>query len=654
MEVRMALYITGGYKKGTIRFNILKNLEYKYPKDANNKAMDLKPGSILHNKIIEEVNRRAQASYDVMKRRHPYWNAIDEKLTSYITLDEKETLIKANDVRKPVAVVVPYSYATLETLITYMVTAFLELPYFKYEGVGDEDVIGAALLEKIIEIHCNRFRVGLSLHTNFRDALAYGFGVGSPSWAEKWGWMRRPNPVDGTIAKLDSLLYEGNELLNIDPYLYLPDPSVPIQDVQRGEFVGYIQRSNFMTLYEEEGMSGGDMFNVGYLKNADARSDILYKTDPSNREKKYGGGGRDEATSDTNPIDITYMFMKIVPSDEEWKLGPERYPVKWLFGVAGDEIVVVAKPVNLDHDMFPICINAPEFDGYSLTPISKVEMTFGLQEVVDFLFTSHVTNVRKAVNDMFIVDPFLVNIADFENPAPGKLIRLRRSAWGRGVENVAKQLEVNDVTRTNISDATFVMDVMSRVTGAVDSLQGIMRHSSERRSATEARDTRMSAISRLAKMARITSLMFMHDVGYMFAKHTQQLMSTEMFVRTVGRYQEILQKEYGERALVNIKDILVDTDIEVGDGTINTGEFIDTWKDLFQIMATQPWVGAQFDLVRVFKHIGRMAGARNIDDFENKVKIKPVVTPDADVEDQLKAGNIVPIGGANAGNQGAV
>ena len=622
--------------------NFDKDLGYKYPND-----LDLRPGSKLHNKIVDTVKNRARESYDVMKRRHPDWNKIDEKLTAYIPLSDQEKLVKQQDVRKPVAVVIPYSYAMLETLLTYYVAAFLDLPMFKYNGVGSEDVIGAALLERIISIHCNRFKVGLNLHTAMRDSLVYGFGAVSPVWEEKWGVSRKPNNMGG-IDKYDDILYEGNKLINIDPYCYLPDPSVPIQDVQRGEFVGYVERTNFMTLMTEEGMSNSDYFNVGYLKNVDGRSTILNVSNDSGRETKYGGASRDAMINLTSkPVDIIHMYVTIIPSDEEWKIGNKKYPEKWLFSVAADNLVIRAQPMNLDHDMYPITIGSPDYDGYSLMPVSSMEIIYGLQEVVDFLITSHITNIRKAVNDMFVVDPFLINTADLEDPKPGKLIRMRRAAWGRGVENAIKQLDVNDVTRGNIADAGYMMDTMQRSSGAVDSMMGIMRSGGERRSATEARGTMSSALSRLAKSAKIMSMMFMYDIGYMFAKHTQQLMSKDMFVRTVGRYQEELAKEYGadvNRIPVNIQDILVDTDIEISDGSIQSGEFADVWTNIFQTMATQPWLGGQFDMVRVFKHIARLAGAKNLDDFEKKTGgLQGQVMPDETVDQQVEAGNLVPI-----------
>ena len=157
------------------------------------------------------------------------------------------------------------------------------------------------------------------------------------------------------------------------------------------------------------------------------------------------------------------MYVKIVP--KEWGLKGSKfnkngdYPEIFLFTIANEQIVLRARPLNLNHNKFPIAIAAPDFDGYSITPISRMELIGGLQTTLNWMFNSHITNVRKAINDMLIVDPSLVNMEDLENPAPGKLIRLRRSAWGKGVQNAVEQLQVNDITREHMRDAQQIMEM---------------------------------------------------------------------------------------------------------------------------------------------------------------------------------------------------
>ncbi|MDI6785121.1 MAG: hypothetical protein QMD92_00270 [bacterium] len=498
-------------------------------------------------------------------------------------------------------------------------------------------------------------KIGLALHTLFRDGLAYGFGVGLPLWSEHWGYKTERLP-NGIKARARKRLFEGNRVENVDPYLYLPDTTVPIHKVQEGEFTGYVDRTNYISLLEMEAINPNDFFNIKYLDGMDGGS-TWFGSEASMRDRKQDVNTRTlDIHSSTSPVDVVWMYMKLVPSNECWKLGKSEVPEKWLFGVAGDQIVIYAKQLGLDHDMFPTAVFAPDYDGYSVAPVSRMEMIYGMQNVLDFLFSSHVANVRKAINDMLIVDPFLINMEDLKDPEPGKLIRMRRAAWGRGVEHAVAQLNVNDITRTHISqDAPCVIDLMQRTSAAVDSLMGIMRTSGERRSATEARDSRMSALSRLAKTARICSLMTMYDLAYMIASQTQQLMSQSVFINTMGVHQQELIEEYGQNRKMQVDPTKIDInyDIVVHDGTVDVGERADSWATLFQILSSQPAVGVGFDMVRVFKHLARMLGAKNVNEFVRKgggVNIQTMQTEE--VLQQANRGNLVPVGGELGGQGG--
>jgi hypothetical protein len=624
-----------------------RDIKYNYPKTDKGVELDLRPGTELHNRIVNAVVQRSQDSYNIMKRKHPDWNLVDQTLTAYIPLDEKEKALKARDPRKPVSIVVPYTYATMETLLTYLVTAFLDLPIFRYEGVTSDDTVGAIMLEKVVELQTIKNKVGLALHTQFRDGLAYGFGAACPLWGEHWGY-KTTRVDDKTTLRTRKKLFEGNRLENIDPYLFLPDITVPIHKVQDGESFGYIDRTNYMSLREMEATNPEDYFNVKYLSGVDGIS-TWFGMEQSKRDKRLDISTRTlDIHSTMRPVDILWRYMKLVPSDPEWQLGDSEVPEKWLFGIAADQFVIYAKQLGLDHDMFPVTIFAPDFDGYSVAPISRLELIYGMQNVLDFLFSSHVTNIRKAINDMLIVDPMLVNMEDLKDPEPGKLIRMRRAAWGRGVKDAVAQLNVNDITRSHISqDAPHVIDLMQRTSAAVDSLMGIMRSSGERRSATEARDSRMSALSRIAKTARLCSMMSMYDLAYMFASQTQQLMTQSTYVSTMGRYQQELTEEYGHQGKgmkVNPEDIDINYDTVIHDGSVDVGERADAWSTMFQILASQPAIGVGFDMIRVFKHIARMLGAKNVNDFIRKgggVDIKTMQTEE--VMQQVKRGNMVPV-----------
>lgn len=633
------------------------DLGYTYPNGVN-----LTPGSPMHEFLLIKIMARVKDSSGEISKRFTTWKKIDQSLTAYIKTDDAERIVKDADERKPISIVVPYSYATLETLLTYMTAAFLDDPIFKYEGTGPEDVVGAMLLEKIVQIQCAKAKAALNLHTAFRDGFSYGLGIVAPSWTRRWGKRTVIEP-DGFISSMlqkfitlgekkvnkDVILYEGNIFKNIDPYLALPDPNVPADSPQRGEFFGWIEPSNYMALLEIEKDNPKVFFNMRYLSgmNTSAGKSVYNKTGDSGRDVRLSTGTG--MSSETRPIDVIWLYVNLVP--KEWKIGTGEYPEKWLFGVAADKVVVSAAPMNLNHNMFPVGVCVPDSDGYSVAPVSRLEMVFGLQTALDWMFNSHIANVRKAINDMLIVDPSLINVNDLKDPAPGKLLRMRRAAWGRGVENAVKQLNVVDVTKNHVGDSAMITDLMQKCTGSVDSLMGFQRTSSERVTADESRGTRTGALSRLAKVARLVSLQMMQDLGYMVASHTQQLMEQEHYITVSGRWEEELIKERavqpGDKITVSPFELAIDYDVFQQDGTIAGTEDGKLWVQLFQVIGQNQLLMQEYDTGRIFLHIAKQLGAKDVSDFKRKQPLmlpqaSVTTAPDGQVAQQAQAGNIIP------------
>jgi hypothetical protein len=645
------------YSVGTSSF--AHDYGYNYPNGIN-----LRPSSPTHEKLKSLIYDKARDSYGVISRRFESWNKIDQTLTAYIRADDAEKKVQDNDDRKPISIVVPYSYATMETLLTYMIAAFIQDPIFRYEGVGPEDTIGSILLELIIAQQSNRFKHGLPLHTAFRDNFAYGFGLIAPYWREIYGFrtraVQRPkfslfgmNLGKETVReRVEEVLFAGNDIDNIDPYRCLPDPNYSIHDVQKMEFFGWVDTVSLLDLLADEKHSG-DVFNAKYLKELSSRRSTLFKVDDSARNDQTGGRDRfDISETIAKPVDRINMFVKLIPKDYGLPGGEfnrnGEYPEKWFFQLAADQVMLKAQPLGLDHDLYPVCVCAPDYDGRSIAPISRLELVNGLQQVLNFMFNSHVANVRKAINDMIIYDPFVINSDDLRKPGPGKLVRTRRSSWGRGnVKDFIQQLAVVDVTANHMTDARGIMDMMDRASAATHNLMGVMRPGSERRSAAEFEGTQGAALNRLERIAKVTGMQLMQDLGYMCASHTQQFLDQETYVKCTGDYQKKLMAEFGKQPedaiSVDPLQLLINYDTKVRDGSVPGGNFSQSWIQLFQIAASQPTVGQRVDLFRVFKYIARNLGAKDVDQFE----IPPIQTqtmPNEQVAREAEKGNIIPFG----------
>ncbi len=635
------------------------NFGYNYPE-----GLDLRPraDNDIHTRIKSNILRAADDSYSNISQRFDAWRRVDQTMTGYIATSDYEKNLKKRpdqDVAsetKPISIVVPNSFAVEDTILTYLTQVFLTPPIFGYEGIGPEDEIGGKLLEVLVSQQVKATRAALDLHVGFRSGLRYGFSPATMRWDVRTGFKTRKVKRDvisitgETLSSrferetVEAILFEGNDITNIDPYRSLPDPSVSAHRTRDGAFFGWSEVIDYETLLSQE-QHDPELFNVKYLRTVQGQNrSSKYTADLSDREMFYTGASGGSATTpdSTRKLTIVNMYMTIIPY--EWKLGSSKVPEVWFFRLADDRIVLTAQPLGLNHGQFPVAVNAPEFDGYTMTPISRLEVVQGLQVISDWMINSRVANVRKVINDMLVVDPSLVHMPDFKKPGAGRLIRLRREAWGRGVKEAVSQLTVQDITQHHLIDSGFANDLMQRATGAVDSMQGIMRSGGERRSATEAGASTQAAVSRLEHQAYITSLMYMQDLGKFYAEHTQQLMTQKQKMRILGDWPEVLQNTYERAVNINPDDILIDYDLIVKDGSTATAGAVnaDVWVSLLQSAMASPVVGVEMDIMRMYLHVAQMLGVKNIQDFKIKGgSISAEIKEDLEVEREVKRGNLI-------------
>lgn len=627
------------------------NLEYgvHYPHDLN-----LQPNSEAHAKLVALVSQCAQAGYSHISERFSSWHQIDETLTGYIPLDEAETLIKSQDDRIPVSIVIPITYAILDVLLTRFIQVFLNEPIFQLSGVESKDMYGAELLNKLLEVHTIKYGIGLALHTFWRDTFAYGFGVASPQWTQEFGSKYlRSKSFFGSKMKLKEnvVIGEGNTLENVSPYCYLPDPTVPIDKPQDGTFNGWVERTTRHKLLTLEKHDSSTYFNCKYLHLINTRSKWA-NFDTVSGNQSVGAYGSNPAV--TAPVDLINMYIDVIPAD--YGLGKSLYPEQWFFSLAGDELIVRAQPLNLNSGKRPIVVAATNFTGKLGLPISELEMIQGLQIGANYFYNSHMANISKALNLGYLADPMGVNLNDLMNPSPGMIVRTHPARWGRGVKDVLEQLKVNDYTKDNLNHVRGTIDLISRTVGATEPTQGMLRTSSERRSATEAHEAFTSALGRILHSAYIVSNQAHLRLAEMMGSNTQQFISEPAFVSTVGDFATRLREEYsgvqpiGKRVKVRPDDVRINYNVVARDNSMAPEVDTNTKLQLLQIITSFPALASQVDLLKLFKSIARGMGFKNVDDFVEKAPpyglgrgMEADVRPDEEVRQEAKAGNLVPV-----------
>ena len=609
---------------------IQEDFRYKYPEGRN-----LRPDTELHNRIVTWVMQRVYDSHMVLSRRYSAWREIDRVMTAYIQLDKEEEDIRSVDKRRPISIVFPVSYANLQVLLTYVVSALADEPIFRFSAVGGaDDVYKEALLEAVIAYQARRAKMALELTYAWSDAYKYGIGGTVVDWITRGGARVRNSRAISSIA------YEGNWLTVIDPYRMIFDVALPIHRLQDMQYIGFWDTYSYSQLLREE-LESEWMFNVRYIPREAARSFLRDESARADRESSIDA----HASWGTRfpGIDVVTLIADIIP--EELGLSRSRNPERWLFRVAADSVLLEARRLETVHDMYPVAIFAPDHDGHSILPISRMEIEYGLQHAINFLWNSHMKAVRRWVNNVAVVDPGLVNYEDVVKlgEEDGGIVRARAAVWGLGRASEGLDFKAPiDVTRQNIGDISALLEVMPLVSGATDPITGNIPSRGERVSAAEARQAALAAMSRLAKDARMIFWQGMYDLGFMLALNTIEYMSDDVFVRIVSDSVPDLKPGTVQRVSPEMFEGL-QFDVLPSDGTL-PGTSSDP-QSLIQFLQIVLQSGAvqMFDVPRMIASIGRRLGIKEIPMYMK-------VQPDDQVMNAAERGDAVPVNGNGGAN----
>ena len=645
------------------------DLDYEYPR-----GLDLHPKSDQHNKLLYKILDCAENAKRVLDGMKPEWRKLDWSLNAYVPLDEAESITKTKDWRKPVSVVVPMTFASRETFLTYFHSAFGVNPIHKYRGHGDNRV-AAMLMERVIGKQCQWFKQLLKLNTMWSDGLTYGIGAAHVRWAKHkikrtvsvevsdlLAEVLKGSEIKANIGDIiryleDDVLYEGTRLDNIDPYHLLLDPNTTPNDYQDAEFIGWMAKSSIFDLMSREQDPEERIFNVKAVRMLGERNLVhsAFYDDESGRDTRQQNTdiGVEYDANTIHPVHLIHMYIKLIP--KEWGIGDEEAPEIWQFTVAGDTVIIQADRLDLDHGMFPVVMCAPNTDGHSVLPVSYLATTYGLQQTIDWLTTSRIANVRKCLNNELIVDPARVEMKDLMNPEPGNIIRLKRSSFnGEPISSMVMPLPVPDVTGNHMNDAGIMIDLLRQANGTTDIAMGNLSAMPERPTAAGIDAAKSGALSRLQRIAQIIGLQSMDDLAWMHAYNTIQFMDQTVYVELAGRYEQQLRMAY--KSPMGMMDIPVSPyelspyfDVEPHDGALPNNENLGAWTQILQTMmgvegVAQQLVGSS-DVVGIFQHWARIAGATDINEFiqSGGGNVMPAVMPDQMVQEQAQAGNLVPM-----------
>lgn len=613
----------------------------------------LRYGTQLHQFVLDACLRRKRFSEEKMRERYNKWRQDDDAMLSY--MPEKDTDARRRQLRENggepqfTTIYIPYDYAVLMAAHTYWTSVFLSRnPILQYQGQSDSSQSAELAVESLVNYQMVTGRNIPQLYVWLLDVGKYGVAVLGEHWDDEKIIVNREVEIPETFMGVDLGTtkremrrvvvpgYQGNRLYNVRPYDFYPDPRVTMANLQKGEFCGRYQPIGWNEILK--GSSTNRFFNVDALRSIRYSSMAGQQRTESPRVLLPNQPGE---TSFLEAMDMGFlgcleMYVELVPRD--WGLDESTYPEKWVFTIINEEVIVNAQPLGLFHNKFPFNIIEFEPDGYSIFKRSLLEIVKPMNDVLTWLFNTHFYNTRKALNDMWIVDPSKIVMKDLLDPKPGKIIRLREELYGTDVRTAAYQFPVSNYTQQHLQDAQLIQSMIQRVSGVSDNIMGML-NTSGRRTATESRISSTFGVNRLKTTAEYFSCTGFSDLGMLTLQQTQQMYDTARKVRIAG---DAWSNPGAERHLVvSPGDIQGFFDFVPVDGTLPIDRFalINMWSQLLQQMAGSPQVMQQYDLGKIFGWIAQMGGLKNVQRFRIQA-----MDPTA-LQQQAAAGNVVPMGG---------
>jgi hypothetical protein len=608
-------------------------------------------------RIITFIRHHFQMADRVIGARSDRWNDVEDRYRAYIDLSSRNEQSGKLTYPWEETIVVPYSYALVQAIAAYLYTIFMaQVPLQQLQPASGDYVKAADRMELLLDHYARQMGASLLLYGWILDAVKYGIGITKTVWQTEINRIpqavRRPVSLMGvslgtttqTVMR-EMTTYDGPKSWCTDPWMFYPDPRMPVARFQEGTFCGELQWVSWVYL---KSLEKSDENPDGVYENVDdiprwGYSQALSVYRQSRRLMAMGLPDLFQEPTylqDRGFVLLEELWAKVIPSD--LGLGPGKRPELWVFTCANRSKVIRKERVRDSHGKFPYSVWEYSPDMHSTQNPGMMEVVMPLQDFMDWLFNSHMENTRKALNNEFVVDPQRVYYDDIINPAPFRVIRLRPEYMGTNIQDAIFQLPVQDVTRNHLQDVQMMFDLMQRVSAALDALMGVP--SARRKTASEATGTFQLAANRLKVLVQLMSTEGFVPWTKLQVALIQQWMTDPQMVKIVGPRQSADTQNLPDGSLIEVQpeDILGEFFFPIHDGSmpLDPVRTAETWQQIMTGMSKIPPLMAQYDIGKVFERAVRTVGVRNIEEF----KIKAQVMPDGQVQQNVQRGNLVPAG----------
>jgi hypothetical protein len=531
--------------------------------------------STFHNQILKDCVKLVDMSRKKMGTYYAQWDHNIEVFESFMLADKEDK--EAKERKEPSKSIVPIGYSQVMTFIAFCYTLFTQRErMFELLGMSTEDHESAKIGEAFIQRDLSHNIFEQKLFQFLLDISRCSIGVFKISWLRETQMIRvkSQQPMMSflglnigsveTETTQEVTKYLGNKIDNVSPYRFFPDTRLPLSRFQEGEFCASEDEFSIVSLKQLE--PDGVVFGIDFIKSQTEnqwrdRGPSRTSEDFTHisRQSTTGAGGQTKGT-----VIVTEVQRVLIPSKymiDGKPMGTEDYPVKYLIWYANDNRVIRCEPLNYLHNEFTYSLSQFNPDQHSLVNMSLSDSIDALQSIITWFINSHITSVRKVIQNYLVVDPNGVEMGDIKERR--SVIRLKATAAG-GIDRFVKQLNVTDVTQNHLADVSVLQTLIQVVTGISDNMLGQFHQG--RRSAREAGQVFSGSANRLKMHATIIFRTGLETMARQMLSNLRDGLDEEAMVRLVGIDRTTQAGQGFTKA--DKSDLVGNYDFEVFDGTL--------------------------------------------------------------------------------------
>jgi len=501
--------------------------------------------------------------------------------------------------------ILPMTATHLWTMATWIAQAlFGETTPHQVEGRGPEDEESAEIMNQLLRWNAEQQPTYFLGFLWILDSLTYNRGVLFDEWRPQYKTRvqmvdainpfevdEQGNPkVYQKPQKIREAVGGFNYMELVSSYNFIMDPMFPVWRFQDGRFAGHRTLMSWIELERRsqlpvESPEYVDKQTVERIKKAQDSANAgtplgQLTTNPMAtatahyRSRSYIERNRINSPTgitradkhDGGVVEVHVLWVRIVPAD--YGISESDVPTVFQILMANRKEILSLNEVTYEHDMFPYSIGEARSSGHYQSNQSWALMLKPIQDYVDYLKDRRHEALARTVGNVFIAKTDKVDLDDFLDPKKeGKIIPVYPDANSERLDDIIRQVPINDVTKGFYQDMDQFIGFAETVTAANSQMQG--NADDQTNSATAFAGNQQMASGRLISIARMMSTVGIIPQTKRFVKNFQQFMDDEIILKLKGDHLNFPTTLRGDKHVTITRDTIQgDFDYIAHDGTL--------------------------------------------------------------------------------------